>query len=257
MTKKIITQNLIKNGYHKFKLKNKNSQKLKQIITKNINDKTKKKIRYLDEIHNHLNVEELNNFRLFIFKKINNNKKFRENIFYAAQEQIEACVGSEICSSDANLSIQYPNDESSLLSMHTDFFSGESIFQVNLWVPFVNVKKTQSMFIINPENSLKILEKIKKDKNLVFNNIDEKYKSKMKWINLKEGEAMMFSPNCLHGNVVNRERKTRWSINIRFKNLFSPYSKYKNEKKIGTFYKPMNLSSITQFNLRHNFDEIS
>ena len=33
---------------------------------------------------------------------------------------------------------------------------------------------------------------------------------------------MIFSPNCLHGNVVNFERKTRWSINIRYKNLLVP-----------------------------------
>ena len=48
--------------------------------------------------------------------------------------------------------------------MHTDFFSGESLFQVNLWVPFVNVKKTQSLFIINPKNSIDILKEIKNKK---------------------------------------------------------------------------------------------
>ncbi len=80
-------------------------------------------------------------------------------------------VGSELCNGNLNLSIQYPHDKTSVLSMHTDFFSGESIFQVNLWIPFVDVKKTSSMFIINPLKSINLLKKIKKSKKFTINNI--------------------------------------------------------------------------------------
>ena len=166
-------------------------------------------------------------------------------------------VGSELCRSDINLSIQLPNDKSSLLEMHTDFFSGESLYQINLWIPFTKVKRTQSLFIINPKNSIKILKKIKKSKNLKFNDIEKKYRSKMNWISLSEGEGLLFSPNCLHGNVVNKEKYTRWSINVRYKNLYSPYGKTKNEKNILSFYKPYTLKGITKFNLEYNFDEIN
>ena len=44
------------------------------------------------------------------------------------------------------------------------FLVERSLFQVNLWIPFVNVEKTKSMFIIKPDNSLKILKKIKSSK---------------------------------------------------------------------------------------------
>ena len=182
--------------------------------------------------------------------------KVLKNLFLGAKEYIELCVGSELCVSDINLSIQLPSDKTSVLDMHTDFFSGESLFQVNLWMPFVNVKKTQSMFIINPENSLKILRQIKSNNSITFHDIKKKYSKYIKWINFKKGEAMIFSPNCLHGNVVNLERKTRWSINIRYKNLFSPYNDIHNEKKISAFYKPFSPKGITLFNLEHNFDEI-
>ena len=40
----------------------------------------------------------------------------------------------------------------------------------------------------------------------------------MKWLKVKFGEGVIFSPNCLHGNVTNKENTTRWSINIRYKN---------------------------------------
>ena len=89
---------------------------------------------------------------------------------------IDDMVGSEIAKSKSNLSIQYPNDDKSVLSIHTDFFSGESLFQVNLWIPFVNVEKTKSMFIIKPDNSLKILKKIKSSKKITFSDIHKRYK---------------------------------------------------------------------------------
>ena len=251
---KIITNNLIKKGYHKFKLKKKNYKFLKSKLLKFFSFKERFD---LNNIHNLIEKKQLNNVRLNVFKKINKNKNFKNNLFESARNQIEKSVGSEICSSDINLSVQLPHDHSSLLSMHSDFFSGESIFQINLWVPFMNVRKTQSMFIINPINSINILKKIKNDQKINFDKIETKYKKQMNWVQLQEGEALIFSPNCLHGNVVNNEKNTRVSLNVRFKNLYSPYTDFKNEKKIGTFYKPLKISSITKFNLKYNFDEIA
>jgi sporadic carbohydrate cluster 2OG-Fe(II) oxygenase len=84
----------------------------------------------------------------------------------------------------------------------------------------------------------------------------KKNKKLMKWINIKYGEAIIFSPNCLHGNIINSEETTRWSFNIRYKNLFSPYAaNFNNEKKIGTFYNFLKPKIITKFNLNYSFDE--
>ena len=252
--KKKINQ-LIQNGYFKFKLNKKLFQKNLNILNKIIKKKLKQKYN-LENFHKSYEVKKLNELRLHVFREINKNIQFRKNLFESSKENIEICVGSELCTSDINLSIQFPDDSSSLLDMHTDFFSGESLFQVNLWIPFVNVKKTQSMFIINPEKSIKILKEIKNKKKITFEKLFRKNKKKMKWIDVKKGEAIIFSPNCLHGNIINSEKKTRWSINIRYKNLFSPYTKYKNEKEIGSFYKPFVTKAITNFNLVHSFDEI-
>ena len=255
MQRKISTK-LIKYGYFKFKINKNNFSNLEKLFLEYISEVLKQKKPNLEEIHQKLSIDDLNHTRLRIFRRINKNKKFKFNLYNSASKYIEMCVGSEIVGSDVNLSIQYPDDDSSLLSMHSDFFSGESLFQINLWIPFVNVKKTQSMFIIDPKNSISILKKIKNNKNLCFSNIDEKYQKYIKWINVKKGEGILFSPNCLHGNVVNKEKKTRWSINVRYKNLYSPYSEYKNEKQIGTYYKNISLKAITEFNLKYDFDEI-
>ena len=247
----------LKNGYIKFKINNKIISFLrKKIITFTKEITGLKKIN-LEKFHELYKIEELNNLRVRLYDKINSNKEFNKKIFDSSFKHVELMVGSELCNGNLNLSIQYPNDESSVLSMHTDFFSGESIFQVNLWIPFVNVKKTSSMFIINPENSIDLLKKIKKSKKFTINNIFKKNKKDIKWLDMKFGEGMLFSPNCLHGNVMNIEKNTRWSINVRLKNLYSPYSKIQeNEKKVGSFYNLYTPKIITQFNLKHSFDEI-
>tara|TARA_B110000046_G_C12995590_1_gene399882 strand:+ start:1188 stop:1973 length:786 start_codon:yes stop_codon:yes gene_type:complete len=255
LSEKIASQ-LIQDGYFKFNLLSQNFKKANSILISIVKKQIKNKFINLEKIHKNISIEELNNLRLHIFNKLNNNEDFKNSIFSSAEKFIVETVGNELACSDMNLSIQLPGDNSSLLDMHSDFFSGESIFQINLWIPFVSVKKTQSMFIINPLDSLIILKKIKKNKIIDFKKILQKYKKKMKWINLKKGEAILFSANCLHGNIVNEEKNTRWSINVRYKNLYSPYSNLENEKKIGGFYKPLSLKAISTFNLRHNFYEI-
>lgn len=254
----VINQSkFLKNGYYKFSL----NKKIFQSCLKILKDKIKKKQKNLnkiklDEIHQVLKADKLNNFRMRIFKDLNSSKKFKNLIFLSSKNYIELAVGNELCCSDLNLSIQFPNDKKSLLEMHTDFFSGESLFQVNLWIPFVPVKKTQSMFIMSPKKSIEVLRLIKNDKKINFNIIQKKFKKDIKWIDFNLGEAMIFSPNCLHGNVVNEESKTRWSINIRYKNIFSPYTNYSNEKRIGSFYNLYSPKIITKFNTMYDFKSI-
>ena len=52
-----------------------------------------------------------------------------------------------------NLSIQLPKDDSSLLPLHSDVWSGCSAYEVVLWIPLVNVSKTKSMFILPKEKN--------------------------------------------------------------------------------------------------------
>lgn len=254
---KSILNFFLKHGFYKFKLNRLEFNEISLILTKAIKKKTKLKNLNLKKFHYKTNDININKLRLELFNYINNKEDFIDKTYNSSKKYIDILVGNELCRSDINLSIQLPNDEKSLLEMHTDFFSGESKFQVNLWIPFSDVKKTQSMFIINPLTSLEILKKIKFNKYLNFNDIQKKYKSKMKWLKLSKGEGLLFSPNCLHGNVVNKEKNTRWSINVRYKNLFSPYNEIQNEKNITSFYKPYSMKGVTQFNLKYNFDEIN
>ena len=61
-----------------------------------------------------------------------------------------------------NLSIQFPNDSSSLLPFHSDTWAGDSPFETVVWLPLVNCKKTKSMYIVPPNKMAMVNSLIKK-----------------------------------------------------------------------------------------------
>ena len=77
----------------------------------------------------------------------------------------------------------------------------------------------------------------------------KKIRPDIKFINIKYGEVLIFSQNLPHGNVVNLEKKTRWSFNARVKSLMSPYSK----KNLLDFFEIINLKPATEFGLNYEY----
>ena len=46
-----------------------------------------------------------------------------------------------------------------------------------------------------------------------------KIKKDLVWLNVKYGEVLLFDQSLPHGNVTNKEKSTRWSMNCRFKGV--------------------------------------
>ena len=86
-----------------------------------------------------------------------------------------------------NLSIQLPNDDSSLLPIHSDVWSGDSAFEINLWVPLVNCYKTKSMYILRQNKNNIFLKKIKKLKFKSSQQIFNLAKKYISWIKIDYG----------------------------------------------------------------------
>ncbi len=263
MKKNKVEQDFIKNGFIISKIENKKNflkieKKIYLIIKKFINYKKKSTEKYLfNNIHKYLDNKKLNNLRLTIYKKLNSDYEFYKTYFSLAAKTIEKLVGTEIAAQNKiNFSIQMPNDNSSKLEMHADSLSGESKFQVVLWVPLTNVFKTKSMYVFDKNFSKKTIEKLDKYKYDGMDKIYNKHKNKKKFISVKRGEFLLFSPNLLHGNVTNLTNETRISMNSRFKNLFSTYSnKSQFGKRIGYFYVPLTIKPATQFALNFNIPD--
>ena len=146
--------------------------------------------------------------------------------------------------SKLNVSVQMPGDESSQLPLHSDSWSADSPFQINLWIPLTNAFDTNSMFIKNENITLNVLNKIGKNQNVDFNKIKIDRKD---FVKINFGNILIFNPLLLHGNVKNLTNKTRVSLNVRIKSMFSPEPSNRNaDRKYGTYYEELNISENTK-----------
>lgn len=158
--------------------------------------------------------ERLNELRLAVMSRL---EACRREYYELAREKLGMLVGNELAMQRRiSLSIQLPGDESSLLPLHADTWTGDSPFEVVLWVPLVDCEGTQSMYFRDH------------------------------FVKIRYGEAMIFDLSVPHGNEVNRTGRARWSMNCRFKSVFSPYA----QKRLGYFFEPITLKAATRAGLR-------
>ena len=164
---KKLQQKFLKNGYLICNFKNKNKIiKIQKILTKKIKKKLKIKSsnpNLLNNLHKDIKVNKLNDLRLALINEINKDIFFKETLYKEAKEILDLIVGNELAiQKNLNLSIQLQKDNSSLLEIHSDTFSGESPYQVVLWVPLVDVFDTKSMFVFPLNESLKTVKNLGK-----------------------------------------------------------------------------------------------
>lgn len=247
-----IIKKFLKDGYIIGNVESKKSIRIiKEIVEKYLKfkDPGKKKIN-LNNFHKFQDISTLNDTRLKIISEINRNNKIRLEYFNLAREYLYTLVGNELMmQKKLNLSIQIPNDSSSLLPIHSDVWSGDSSFEINLWVPLVDCYRTKSMYILKQKNlnyfQKKMGERNIKSSSQIYNTI----KNKVEWLNVKYGQFLIFNQTLPHGNVVNKEKETRWSLNCRFKSIFSHYG----DKKIGEFFLPITTRPMTNIGINYRY----
>lgn len=215
--------------------------KLKNIIIK----KSQKK-NILNIFHKYIQKSDLNELRLNIYNDLNDQKWFIQSYFGLAKRELEILCGNElVMQRKVNLSIQLPYDDSSLLPVHSDVWSGCSPYEIVLWIPLVNCWNTKSMFILPHKYNMKIYKNFKKFKN--SNHLQKKIDKKIKWVKVNYGQGIIFSHQLIHGNKINYTEETRWSFNCRFKSLMSPY----DEKDIAETFLPILIRPATRFGMNY------
>ena len=65
---------------------------------------------------------------------------------------------------------------------------------------------------------------------------------KVEGLDVKYGQVVIFDQSLPHGNRINKENETRWTMNCRFKSIFTPYA----DKKIGEYYEPITLKAASK-----------
>lgn len=167
----------------------------------------------LRELHQYLAIKDLNDARLSCFNNLNASNWY-EVISSELLSRAQACLGPDLLiQKSINVSIQLPNDETSILPIHSDCNSGDSPYQLNIWIPLGDVFGTASMFILDAERSIKGIKKIIEGGSLEITPRDDDF------VKLRYGEYLIFHPAFLHGNTVNLTNITRISLNLRFASI--------------------------------------
>jgi len=246
-----ISDEFLRNGYV---IREVESEEALKAISSYINEKAAEyvdsiglsKFTSFDEVHNQISPETLNEFRLKIINDIHAAEWFRSAYFNLAKNILGMLVGNELAMQiRPNLSIQLPGDESSLLPIHSDVWSGDSPYEIVVWMPLVDCFKTKSMYILTPEKWQKHSSGFPSEMGLNSEALYEQVKDDLTWLEVKYGEVLLFNQNLPHGNRINLESETRWSMNCRFKGVFTPYE----DKKLGEFFEPITLKPLTKFAL--------
>jgi sporadic carbohydrate cluster 2OG-Fe(II) oxygenase len=207
----------------------------------------------LNQIHKKVAVSELNNFRLKVIQSMNALKDFRFHYFNVARPYLETLVGNELSMQlRVNLSIQFPSDDSSLLPVHSDTWSGDSPYEIVVWLPIVDCYKTKSMYLLPPKASKELIGDFKNRAGLSSEDLYQSISKDVKWLEIKYGEVLLFDQGYPHGNRLNEEKDTRWSMNCRFKGVFTPYG----DKKLGEFFEPITLRATSKIGMEYQFPKV-
>jgi sporadic carbohydrate cluster 2OG-Fe(II) oxygenase len=207
---------------------------------------------FLDGIHNRVTGEALNALRLAVIEGLNATPWARPTYFRLARRALDIIVGNELAMQRRlNLSVQMPEDTSSLLPVHSDVWDGDSPFEIVVWLPLVDVFRTKSMFLLPPAANARTEAGWTRFAGKSAEDLFKVIEPDLTWLDIPYGHILLFQQNLMHGNTVNRESTTRWSMNCRFKSVMSPYA----EKRLGDFFEPITLKAATRLGMSYKLPE--
>lgn len=198
--------------------------------------------RSLEEAHLLIDPSKANDLRLESLKLVNMDKEFRNEVLHHLGNECEILLGSDLAIQKSfNIVCKFPNDPTYQIPLHSDTWSGNSPFEINLWIPLTKSYGDNSMFIFSPEKWSQIRQKSHWQENNL-STFMTKHSKEAQIIEASPGDAIIFWSHLPHGNDVHCSDITRWSLNIRIKNLFTPYG----HKGLGDYFIPLKISPFHQ-----------
>lgn len=187
-----------------------------------------------------LNLGELNKSRIELIQRITAKCDVRELVFKAFEQRLLQLLGPDILAQkNCNLVLQPPGDPNPS-ELHRDA-PANSPYELVVWVPLVDCFGTKAMYIVDVKKSEQALDFL--DANPAdWGGFESYTRSLAVTPNVPFGKALIFHTGCLHGSEINAEKETRVSLNIRYKNIFSP-SGLKNQLQ---FFSPLRVSDVAR-----------
>ena len=251
----LLSSNYEKDGYVIRDANNKYLALLKKDLENAFFEFTKmhsKKTTSIENAHDVISSEEVNELRLFIINKVSESTVFNRNYYRTAKNMIHSLCGNELAMQKRpGISINLPNNSNDILPIHADTWNGVSPFELNIWIPFVDCSKSTSLYILNRENYKKRLSDSNGLLNLSSDELFTALRDDLTWIPIKYGHVLAFDQSLPHGYSLNEEIICHWSMNCRFKGLHTPYW----DKKLGEYFMPITVKSSTRLGMSYEHPE--
>lgn len=127
---------------------------------------------------------------------------------------------------------RYRLDNGELFTFHSDTLLGDYFQQINVWLPFCDVKDTAALTMVDPLLSLEALQTFSESIDFCSityraarvsffefmkqrDDLSQKIFSNSKSMNMKYGQCLLFDPRVLHGTAENISDETRVSMDFR------------------------------------------
>ncbi len=164
--------------------------------------------------------EDANSFRLKLTAQLSNQINVGTKIFELFRSKLEPLVGPDVLVQKTPNLVFQPPEYPMPTELHRDA-PANSPYEVVVWLPFVNCFNTKSMYVLDRKHSQIAAEHIEQNPN-DKNGFDEILLEHAALMEVPFGSALIFWSGLFHGSIVNKEGESRLSMNIRYKNLFSP-----------------------------------
>lgn len=239
---------LTQNGYSIFEAEdNEPIEKSRQLICdylrreNNLDEQDNNKL--LNEIHKYMSINDsiANQLVLNTITEYKKTMAMDETVYKCMPVFMTNLLGQDIASQrNPNIVFQYPKSER-FSELHADA-PANSPYELVVWVPLVDCYETKSFYIVDVEQSLKLLKVLKEGKFECWEDMKDKVKMSAKNLTISYGQVLVFWSGLLHGSQINETNESRWSLNTRFKNLFAPCGL----KDPFSFYKVLKTSPLTR-----------
>ena len=209
----------------------------------------------LNDIHLLLPQDQLNALRLRVIADLRSDPDWFLSSYYSlARNALSVLVGNELAiQRSVGLSVQLPDDASSLLPIHADVWDGDSPFEVVLWLPLVDCHGTKSMYIVDLAKDRELQATVGQMRLHDAEGLFQAVRDHVTFLDVPYGKVLLFSQTVMHGNRINTTRQTRWSMNCRFKSLLSPYA----DKKLIETFQPLTLRAATRLGMSYRMPTLS
>jgi len=150
------------------------------------------------------------------------NKNLSEMMINSFPKLIEKLCGKELfIQRRAHTTINAPGEDQAKQVAHYEMISGVSPFAYILWAPLHDLEDDGGAYHIDLKQSIQIMKK-EEQEGLVSGPKVLNFMGNKKPPRLKFGQAIIFNPFVIHGNIPFKSKLARIACNVRFQSFNKP-----------------------------------